>query len=57
MNRRNHPPGRTTEKGALCSLPPTGIEQVIEITLTAEESAASQKSAAAVRELVETLKL
>ena len=34
-----------------------GVEQVIEITLTAEEQAAFQKSAAAVRELVEKLKL
>jgi malate dehydrogenase len=35
----------------------TGAEQVIEIKLTAEENAAFQKSAAAVRELVEKLKL
>ena len=34
-----------------------GVEQVIEITLTAEEQAAFQKSVAAVRELVEKLKL
>jgi malate dehydrogenase len=34
-----------------------GVEQVIEITLTAEEQAAFQKSAAAVRELVDKLKL
>jgi malate dehydrogenase len=34
-----------------------GVEQVIEITLTAEENAALQKSAGAVRELVEKLKL
>jgi malate dehydrogenase len=34
-----------------------GVEQVIEITLTAEEQAAFDKSAAAVRELVEKLKL
>jgi malate dehydrogenase len=34
-----------------------GVEQIIEIRLTAEESAAFQKSAAAVRELVDTLKL
>ena len=34
-----------------------GVEQVIEITLTAEERAAFQKSAAAVRELVDKLKL
>jgi malate dehydrogenase len=34
-----------------------GVEQVIEITLTADENAAFQRSAAAVRELVEKLKL
>src|SRR5574341_1456136 len=34
-----------------------GVEQVIEITLTPDEQAAFQKSAAAVRELVEKLKL
>jgi len=34
-----------------------GVEQVVEITLTAEENAAFQRSAAAVRELVEKLKL
>jgi malate dehydrogenase len=34
-----------------------GVEQVIEITLTPEEDAAFKKSAAAVRELVEKLKL
>jgi len=34
-----------------------GVEQVIEITLTPEEQAAFQKSAAAVRELVDKLKL
>ncbi|MBI2494592.1 MAG: malate dehydrogenase [Candidatus Rokubacteria bacterium] len=34
-----------------------GVEQVIEITLTAEERAAFQNSAAAVRELVDKLKL
>jgi malate dehydrogenase len=34
-----------------------GVEQVIEITLTAEERAAFQRSADAVRELVEKLKL
>ncbi|HET8576380.1 MAG TPA: malate dehydrogenase [Methylomirabilota bacterium] len=35
----------------------TGVEQVIEIKLTADEQAAFNKSAAAVRELVEKLKL
>jgi malate dehydrogenase len=34
-----------------------GVEQIVEIRLTAEEQAAFQKSAAAVRELVEKLKL
>ncbi|OGK78339.1 MAG: malate dehydrogenase [Candidatus Rokubacteria bacterium GWF2_70_14] len=34
-----------------------GVEQIIEITLTAEEQAAFQKSAGAVRELVDKLKL
>src|SRR5258706_1430907 len=34
-----------------------GVEQIIEIRLTAEENVAFQKSAAAVRELVEKLKL
>jgi malate dehydrogenase len=34
-----------------------GVEQIIEITLTAEEQAAFQRSAVAVRELVDTLKL
>ena len=34
-----------------------GVEKIIEIKLTPEESAAFQKSAGAVRELVEKLKL
>lgn len=34
-----------------------GIEQVVEIKLTSEEKAALEKSAAAVRELVDKLKL
>jgi len=34
-----------------------GVEQIVEIKLTAEENAAFQKSAAAVRELVDKLKL
>jgi malate dehydrogenase len=34
-----------------------GIEEIIEIKLTAEEKAALEKSAAAVRELVNVLKL
>ena len=35
----------------------SGVEQIIEIKLTADEQAAFDKSAAAVRELVEKLKL
>ncbi len=35
----------------------SGVEQVIEIKLTADEQAGFDKSAAAVRELVEKLKL
>jgi len=35
----------------------SGVEQIIEITLTAEEQTAFQKSAGAVRELVDKLKL
>ena len=35
----------------------SGVEQIVEITLTPEESAAFQRSAAAVRELVDKLKL
>ncbi|HEU4438584.1 MAG TPA: malate dehydrogenase, partial [Methylomirabilota bacterium] len=34
-----------------------GVEQIIEIRLTPDEQAAFDKSAAAVRELVDTLKL
>src|ERR687895_1374804 len=34
-----------------------GVEQIVEITLTAEESAALQKSAASVRELVDVIKV
>ena len=34
-----------------------GVEQIIEITLTPDERAAFEKSAAAVRELVDKLKL
>jgi malate dehydrogenase len=33
-----------------------GMEQVIEITLTEEEMAAFQRSAAAVRELIDTMR-
>jgi malate dehydrogenase len=34
-----------------------GLEQIIEIKLTAEESAALQKSAGAVKELVDVIKV
>jgi malate dehydrogenase len=34
-----------------------GVEQIIQITLTPEENAALQKSAAAVRELVDVIKV
>jgi malate dehydrogenase len=34
-----------------------GVEQIIEIKLTAEENAALQKSAGAVRELVDVIKV
>jgi malate dehydrogenase len=43
--------------GVPAKLGRAGVEQVIEITLTAEEQAAFDKSAAAVRELVDKLKL
>ena len=41
--------------GVPCKLGAKGLEQVIEITLTAEERIALQKSAAAVQELVDVL--
>ena len=41
--------------GVPCKLGAGGIEQIVEIKLTAEENAALQKSAAAVRELVSVL--
>lgn len=43
--------------GVPCKLGARGIEQIIEIKLTAEENAALQKSAASVRELVNVLGL
>ncbi|NWJ45274.1 MAG: malate dehydrogenase [Chloroflexi bacterium] len=43
--------------GVPCKLGINGIEQIIEITLTAEEDAALKKSAAAVNELVEVIRL
>jgi malate dehydrogenase len=41
--------------GVPCKLGATGLEQVIEIKLTAEEEAALKKSAAAVEELVKVI--
>ncbi len=53
--------GQYGVKGLYCGVPVKlgrkGVEQVIEIKLTPEEDAAFKKSAAAVRELVEKLKL
>ncbi len=42
--------------GVPCKLGAKGLEQIIEITLTAEEEEALKKSASAVRELVEVLR-
>jgi malate dehydrogenase len=41
--------------GVPCELGAKGLEQVIEITLTAEERTALQKSAASVQELIDVL--
>src|SRR5437764_6765123 len=43
--------------GVPCKLGARGLEQIIQITLTADEQAAFTKSAAAVRELVEVIKV
>jgi malate dehydrogenase len=43
--------------GVPCKLGSRGLEQIIQITLTPEEEAAFKKSAAAVRELVEVIKV
>jgi len=43
--------------GVPCKLGAAGIEQIVQIKLTAEENAALQKSAGAVRELVSVLGL
>ena len=43
--------------GVPCKLGAKGIEQIIEIKLTAEEDAALKKSAAAVKELVDIIKM
>ena len=43
--------------GVPCKLGARGLEKVIEIKLTADEDAAFKKSAAAVKELVEVIKV
>jgi malate dehydrogenase len=43
--------------GVPCKLGARGIEQIIEIKLTEEEKAALKKSAAAVKELVDIVKM
>jgi len=43
--------------GVPCKLGARGLEKVIEITLTPEEDAAFKKSAAAVKELVDVIKV
>ena len=43
--------------GVPCKLGAKGIEQIIEVKLTDDERAALQKSASAVRELVEVIKV
>ena len=43
--------------GVPCKLGARGLEQIIEIKLTAEEDAAFRKSAAAVKELVDVIKV
>ncbi len=43
--------------GVPCKLGARGLEKIIEITLTPEEDAAFKKSAAAVRELVDVIKV
>jgi malate dehydrogenase len=43
--------------GVPCKLGARGLEQIVEITLTPEEDAAFKKSAAAVKELVEVIKV
>jgi malate dehydrogenase len=43
--------------GVPCKLGARGLEKIIEITLSAEEQAAFQKSAAAVKELVDVIKV
>src|SRR5919109_5157733 len=48
---------RTANGGVPVKLGRAGVEQVIEITLTPDEQAAFNKSAAAVRELVDKLKI
>ena len=48
--------GRVIPSHAKRKLGRSGVEQIIEITLTAEEDAALKKSAAAVKELFDKLK-
>src|SRR5260370_32997732 len=43
--------------GVPCKLGARGLEQIIEITLTPDEDAAFKKSAAAVKELVDVIKV
>ena len=43
--------------GVPCKLGARGLEKILEITLTPEEEAAFKKSAAAVKELVEVIKV
>jgi malate dehydrogenase len=43
--------------GVPCKLGARGLEKIIEIKLTADEDAAFKKSAAAVKELVEVIKV
>ena len=43
--------------GVPCKLGAAGLEQIVEIELTADESAALQKSAAAVQELVQVINM
>jgi malate dehydrogenase len=43
--------------GVPCKLGSRGLEQIIQITLTADEQAAFNKSAAAVKELVDVIKV
>ena len=48
---------RTREIGIRLALGARGVEQIIQIKLTAEEQAAFNKSAGAVKELVDVIKV